>query len=72
MEKIEIRTEFIKLNQLLKWAGVADTGAHANQMIIDGLIKVNGEPETRRGRKIYHGDKVLLDNKYEFLIVREG
>ncbi|NLN41305.1 MAG: RNA-binding S4 domain-containing protein [Clostridiales bacterium] len=72
MERIIINTEFIKLNQLLKWAGIADTGAHANQMIKDGLVKVNGELETRRGKKIYPGDKILLDGGYEFLVVREG
>lgn len=72
MERITIKTEFIKLNQFLKWAGIADTGAHANQMIKDGLVKVNGELETRRGKKIYPGDKILLDDRYEFLVVREG
>jgi len=72
LERITIKTEFIKLNQLLKWAGIADTGAHANQMIKDGLVKVNGELETRRGKKIYPGDKILLDDRYEFLVVREG
>lgn len=72
MKKIEINTEFIKLNQFLKWAGLADTGSHANQMIIDGLIKVNGEPEIRRGKKLYNGDKVLFDDKYEFLVIKEG
>jgi len=72
LERIIINTEFIKLNQLLKWAGIADTGAHANQMIKDGLVKVNGELETRRGKKIYPGDKILLDGGYEFLVVREG
>ncbi|NLI60940.1 MAG: RNA-binding S4 domain-containing protein [Clostridiales bacterium] len=72
MERISIKTEFIKLNQFLKWAGIAETGAHANQMIMDGLVKVNSQLETRRGRKIYDGDKVLLDNRYEFLVIREG
>jgi len=72
LERISIKTEFIKLNQFLKWAGIAETGAHANQMIMDGLVKVNSQLETRRGRKIYDGDKVLLDNRYEFLVIREG
>lgn len=72
MESITIKTEFIKLNQLLKWAGLAETGGHANEIIGQGLIKVNGQLETRRGRKIYNGDKVLLEDRYEFLIIREG
>ncbi|HZJ57963.1 MAG TPA: RNA-binding S4 domain-containing protein [Clostridia bacterium] len=72
MENIVISTEFIKLSQLLKWAGIADTGSRANDMIAEGLIKLNGIPETRRGKKIYHGDKILLEDKYEFLVIREG
>lgn len=72
MEEIVIKTEFIKLNQLLKWAGIADTGSHANDMIAEGLIKVNGQPETRRGKKLYHGDRILLEDRYEYLIIREG
>jgi ribosome-associated protein len=72
LEEIVIKTEFIKLNQLLKWAGIADTGSHANDMIAEGLIKVNGQPETRRGKKLYHGDRILLEDRYEYLVIREG
>ena len=55
MEEIVIKTEFIKLNQLLKWAGIADTGSRANEMIAEGLVKVNGQLETRRGKNIPWG-----------------
>ncbi|NLJ41003.1 MAG: RNA-binding S4 domain-containing protein [Clostridiales bacterium] len=72
MEKIGIHTEFIKLNQLLKWAGIAHTGAHANEIIGEGLVQVNGEVETRRGRKIYDGDTILMKGEDRFLIVKEG
>lgn len=65
MEKIEISTEYIKLDQFLKWVGVADTGAIAKDMVLDGIVKVNGEVETRRGKKLYPGDQIeVLGNKF--------
>ncbi len=60
-EKIEITGEFIKLDQLLKFSGVADTGAIAKEMILDGIISVNGVVCTQRGRKIHAGDVVFAD-----------
>lgn len=68
MTTIKINTEFIKLNQFLKWANVAESGAAANHMIIDGLIKVNGEVEQRRGRKLYPGDTVEVQDIGSFLV----
>lgn len=53
MKKIKISTEYIKLDQFLKWAGVIDNGSDAKIFILDGKVKVNDEVETRRGRKIY-------------------
>lgn len=58
MEKITINTEFIKLDQFLKWVGIAETGSHAKDMIAEEQVKVNGKVETRRGKKLYPGDKV--------------
>ena len=58
MNKINIRDEFIKLGQLLKLAGFVDSGVEAKIVIQDGLVKVNGEIDTRRGRKIVAGDIV--------------
>lgn len=58
MKEIKITTEFIKLDQFLKWAGVCDTGVDAKFFILDGNVKVNGEEELRRGKKLYPGDKV--------------
>ena len=60
-EQIKITTEYIKLDQLLKFSGIAETGADAKDMILDGIVSVNGEPCTMRGRKIRPGDTVLLD-----------
>lgn len=63
MEKIEtsITTEFIKLDQLLKYAGIAYSGAEAKDMVINGAVSVNGEICTMRGKKIRPGDTVTAD-----------
>ncbi len=53
----------IKLDQFLKFRGVAATGGQAKLMIIDGGVKVNGTVETRRGRKLVLGDKVTVEGK---------
>lgn len=58
MNQIEIKDEFIKLGQALKLAGIAESGVDAKIMIEEKTVKVNGETETRRGRKLYDGDAV--------------
>ena len=55
MEIIEINTEFIKLDQLLKWVNFTASGVESKMFILNGEVKVNGEVETRRGKKIYDG-----------------
>ncbi|HHT50543.1 MAG TPA: RNA-binding S4 domain-containing protein [Eubacteriaceae bacterium] len=62
MEKIKISTDYIKLDQLLKFANIAEHGAMAKLMIKDGLVKVNGEIVTQRGKKIRSGDIVELSD----------
>ena len=63
MQEIVIKDEFIKLGQLIKLAGIADSGLDAKIFIQDGEVSVNGETETRRGRKLYDGDEVTcFDN----------
>lgn len=57
-EQVEIRTEFIKLDSFLKFAGVAVTGGQAKELVLEGQVKVNGEPCTMRGKKIRPGDVV--------------
>ncbi|MGL4307569.1 S4 domain-containing protein YaaA [Cetobacterium sp. SF1] len=65
MEKIQISTEYIKLDQFLKWVGIADTGVMAKDMILAGEVLVNGEIEERRGKKLYPGDMVeVLGQKF--------
>ncbi|MCJ8278374.1 MAG: RNA-binding S4 domain-containing protein [Rivularia sp. ALOHA_DT_140] len=53
----------IKLDQFLKLLGIAQTGGQAKHMIVDGDVKVNGTLETRRGRKLFTGDKVTVGNQ---------
>lgn len=60
--EIQIDTEFIKLDSFLKWCGEASQGSDAKFMIQNGDVKVNGEVETRRGKKIYKGDSVEINN----------
>lgn len=65
MEKIKINDEYIKLDSFLKLANAVQSGGEAKIVIQDGLVKVNGEVETRRGKKLYHGDEVEIDgNKF--------
>ena len=54
--EIEIRDEYIKLGQAMKLAGLVSSGIEAKIVIQDGEVKVNGEVETRRGKKLYSGD----------------
>ena len=63
MEKIKINTEFIKLDSLLKFAALVGTGGEAKYVISEGLVSVNGEVCTMRGRKIYPGDRVEFAEK---------
>ena len=63
IEKVKISTEFIKLDQFLKWLAVVDSGSEAKEVILVGKVKVNDEVETRRGRKIYPEYKVEIFDK---------
>ena len=64
MENIIITTEFIKLQDLLKFANVVSTGGEAKIIIQEGEVKVNGEVCTQRGKKIRPGDDVVLDGQH--------
>lgn len=63
METIILRGEYIKLGQALKAAGMVESGVEAKEVIQEGLVMVNGETDTRRGRKLYGGDIVLFDGE---------
>ena len=70
METIKLRDEFIKLGQALKAAGLVESGVEAKEVIQDGQVSVNGEIDTRRGRKfirrgvLYHlvGEEIKLED----------
>lgn len=61
MEKIKLKDDYIKLGQALKAAGLVESGVDAKLVIQDGLIKVNGQIEVQRGKKLYDGDIVEFD-----------
>lgn len=63
MEKIKINTEYIKLDQFLKWANLVDSGSEAKIFIQEGKVKVNDEIELRRGKKLFKNDIVEFKNK---------
>lgn len=67
--EVKITTEFIKLDALLKFAGLADTGGEAKILIQNGEVLVNGEVCTMRGKKIRPGDKVAVEDRGEVTVV---
>lgn len=60
---IKISSEFIKLDQFLKWSNVVSSGAEAKELILSSKVKVNNNIETRRGKKLYNGDEVEVFSK---------
>lgn len=70
MELVKINTEYIKLDQFLKWTGACDNGAMAKAFILDGCVKVNGVVEIQRGKKLRNGDVVEFETK-EYTVVQE-
>ncbi len=69
MEVIKLRDEFIKLGQALKAANLVEDGVEAKYVIQDGEVTVNGETDTRRGRKLYDGDVISFHGE-EIKIVK--
>ena len=69
MQEIKLRDEFIKLGQALKAAGLVGSGVDAKLVIQDGLVKVNGETEVQRGKKLYDGDVVTFEGEYRKVVV---
>jgi len=63
MERLVLRDEFIKLGQALKAMNMVESGAEAKDVIGEGLVYVNGEVETRRGKKLVAGDIVSFDGE---------
>ncbi len=59
-ERISITTEYIKLDQLLKFSNIAESGADAKDMILSEMVEVNGEVCTMRGKKMRKGDSAIV------------
>ncbi len=59
MQIIKLRDEYIKLGQALKAAGLVESGADAKNAVLEGLVKVNGDVEFQRGKKLKKGDSVM-------------
>jgi ribosome-associated protein len=66
-----ITTDYIKLDSFLKGVNAVGSGGEAKIIIAEGEVRVNGETETRRGRKLYPGDRVVLGG-HEFIVEREA
>lgn len=63
METVKLKEDYIKLGQALKAAGLAESGVDAKYAVQDGLVKVNGEVELQRGKKLVDGDIVEFDGE---------
>ena len=63
METVKLREDYIKLGQALKVAGLVESGVDAKYAVLDGLVKVNGEVEFQRGKKLVDGDIVEFEGK---------
>lgn len=70
-EDVVIKTEFIRLDGFLKFKGIAETGGQAKQFIQDGIVKVNNEVCTARGRKVRNGDTVSIFSTDYHIICNE-
>ncbi|MGN7169041.1 S4 domain-containing protein YaaA [Paenibacillus cellulositrophicus] len=72
MNKIVIHSEYIKLDQFLKLANCVSTGGMAKALLAENMVTVNGDPEDRRGRKLYPGDQVKVTDCGEFVVAQEA
>jgi ribosome-associated protein len=63
MRDVPIRDDTIRLGQLLKLAGLADSGGDAKELLAEGAVSVNGEPEERRGRQLRSGDVIQVGDE---------
>lgn len=71
METIDVGGD-IRLGQFLKLANIADTGGMARELVAEGLVSVNGEVDTRRGRQLHPGDEVVIDTGAQRVELRVG
>ncbi|MBW7475625.1 S4 domain-containing protein YaaA [Paenibacillus oenotherae] len=70
MTEVSIKTEYIALGQFLKLAGIIDTGGAAKFFLQEASISINGESDNRRGRKLYSGDKIVVQGHGEYTVIK--
>ena len=71
-ETVEITTEFITMDKLLKFSGVADTGGQAFLMVEDGVVRLNGQLVTEKRNRVHPGDVVNIDDQIELTVAKEA
>ena len=71
MDTVQIHTEFIKLQQVLKLAGMVGQGSDVEVLLAEGIVKVNGQVATERGKKIHPGDVVEVEGMGSFTVTAE-
>lgn len=69
MKEIKIKTEIIKLDQLLKFAGITQTGGQSKMIIKNGMVTLNGDIIKERGKKIKKGDIIEIENIDKFIVI---
>ena len=69
---VAIHTEFIKLQDAMKYANIVYSGGEAKQLILDGMVSVNGEICTMRGKKLYPGDSFAFDGQTYLICIHEA
>jgi ribosome-associated protein len=72
MRDVDVRGDVIRLGQLLKLAGLADSGGEAKALLAEGVVTVNDEPESRRGRQLHDGDVVAVGDAEPVRVVAEA
>lgn len=70
MDEIKISTEFIKLDQFLKFANICENGADAKFLVQEGYVKVNGETEKRRGKKLFGGEEIEINYESDHIKIK--
>lgn len=69
MKEIKINTDTIKLDQILKFAGITQTGGQSKILINEGMVMVNGEITKKRGKKIKKGDIIEIEDMEKFIVI---
>lgn len=69
-QRVQISTDTIGLSALLKWANIVGSGGEAKQLIQSGVVSVNEEITTQKGKRIYPGDSVCIDSQIQLIVVK--